>query len=160
MKLITDEVLLRKPCSPISVNKGLALGRKMHSFLLNHNKSSRVKGVGLAAPQIGEYKQVCILQVDGLQLTLINPKIVDHCIIQVPFKEGCLSLPGIEVETYRWPWIVVQSDNISKIELGIRKAGGTLLQSIVAQHEIDHLSSILITDRTKNLSQSYEGFRL
>ena len=53
----------------------------------------RAEGVGLAAPQVGVLRRVCVIDVgDGL-VEMINPVITKREGEQVG-REGCLSLPG------------------------------------------------------------------
>src|SRR5688500_6606035 len=101
MELITDENLLRQPCSPVSVGEGLRLGRQLHTFLLRLNKEKLTRrAVGLAAPQVGIYKRVCVI-VYNQPLTLVNPRITKQGKMYVETLEECLSLPGKQVLTSR-----------------------------------------------------------
>ena len=57
-------------------------------------------GVGLAAPQVGILRRVCIVDVgDGL-IELVNPVIVKQSGLQES-EEGCLSCPGKVGTTHR-----------------------------------------------------------
>lgn len=159
MKLITDESFLRQVSQPVSVGEGLRIGRDMHTFLLKYNKERQSnKGIGLSAVQVGLLKRVVIINLPSLgKLTFVNPRITKHSDFQIPFTEGCLSLPGKEVSTYRYPWIEVQADNQPKQIFGNHgMKRGDVLHAIVIQHEIDHLDGILITDRTKDLTPHYK----
>jgi peptide deformylase len=152
MKIVTDINVLRTKCEPVSVSKGLEIGRELIGTLREVNRLYKGKqGIGLAAPQIGIFRTVCVLLLKNRQLTLVNPRIVEHSSVQVSFTEGCLSLPGVQVETKRFLWVVVECDNWRKPELFGTKLGITsdeqLLASVAAQHEIDHLQQTLIYDR-------------
>jgi peptide deformylase len=59
-------------------------------------------------------------------------------------SEGCLSIPGIDLEIKRSKEVIVEGLNREgeKLQLG---AVGLLAR--VLQHEIDHLDGILIVDR-------------
>lgn len=101
-------------------------------------------GMGIAAPQIGVRKQVCMLVYEDREVVLANPKIVDRSLIDVvKTREGCLSCPGQEytVERSRTVKIEALSHTGSKITL---TAEGML--AIVLQHEIDHLHGKLVID--------------
>lgn len=149
MKLVTEESKLRKVCSPVKLQAGLVLGRKMLDFLLKYNREHTSKrGIGLAAPQVGEYKRVCVLLLDGKQIILVNPVITEHSDYKVRYNEGCLSLPGKNIDTYRWLWVKVQADNHRETLSFNLAQHETLLAIVAVQHEIDHLDGILITDRT------------
>lgn len=155
MVIIQDEKLLRLPCRTVSVSQGLKTGRKLLHSLLSFNRKNKLQGVGLSAPQIGIYEKVCVLLIPK-QIVLVNPVIVDHSYKQLPFVEGCLSFGSKTVNTFRWTWVRVQADNI-KQELFF---GEQFIDSVVCQHECDHLNQILFIDRTTDLTTCYEGFRL
>jgi peptide deformylase len=148
MDIVTDESLLRRPNKPVSVKRGLQVGKQLHSFLLRYNKSSKVRGIGLAAPQIGIHEQVCVLNLKT-PLTLINPRIIDFSPVKIAFKESCLSFPNVEVNTYRHLWVTVQTDNLPQpILFGDKATSNKILESVLAQHEIAHLAGLLIFDFT------------
>jgi len=101
------------------------------------------KGLGLAAPQVGMLKRVIIADVgDGL-VSLVNPKILWRQGKDI-MSEGCLSIPGINLEIKRSKEVIVEGLNKEgeKVQLG---AVGLFAR--VLQHEIDHLDGILIVDR-------------
>lgn len=101
------------------------------------------KGIGLAAPQVGILKRVIIADVgDGL-VSLVNPKILWRQ-GKDTMSEGCLSIPGINLEIKRSKEVIVEGIDKEgeKVQLG---AMGFLAR--VLQHEIDHLDGILIVDR-------------
>ena len=101
------------------------------------------KGLGLAAPQVGILKRVIVADVgDGL-VSLVNPKILWRQ-GKDTMLEGCLSIPGINLEIKRSKEVIVEGLNKEgeKVQLG---AVGLLAR--VLQHEIDHLDGILIVDR-------------
>jgi peptide deformylase len=165
MRLIYEEAFLRKPCKRVTVKAGLKIGRQLHNFLLilNRGKTSK-KGIGLAAPQIGELSQVCVVQLPKLWITLINPEIINQSHGRMTWTEGCLSFPNKEVTTYRHSWVVVRADNLKEDMLfGCVERPyeyDKLLQSVVVQHEVDHLRQKLIFDRQEDLTDNYEGVRL
>ncbi len=101
------------------------------------------KGLGLAAPQVGILKRVIVADVgDGL-VSLVNPKILWRQ-GKDTMPEGCLSIPGINLEIKRSKEVIVEglTREGEKVQLG---AVGLLAR--VLQHEIDHLDGILIVDR-------------
>lgn len=109
-------------------------------------------GVGLAAPQIGESKQVFIAKPNSKAKisVFINPKLISF---EEPKKtkkkgvsklEGCLSLPSIWGEVERYPQITLEYFN-EKGEKVTKEFIGFM--ATIAQHEIDHLNGILFTKR-------------
>jgi peptide deformylase len=89
-------------------------------------------GLGLAAPQVGIPAR---LFVTGWGMVFVDPQIVARdgpC----PQVEGCLSLPGIQVQVRRWRRITLFDGETYE---GI--------QAQVIQHELDHLNGVLITNK-------------
>jgi len=121
------------------------------------------KGVGLAAPQVGVSKQLCIIHLDKemaqkkdkkLDFVLINPKIIFFSEIQHEMIEGCLSFPKKYFEIIRPANITVEFVEIinfleiiknpkteAKTRIKTMQAGGWM--SRVIQHEVDHLNGKL-----------------
>ena len=120
-------------------------------------------GIGLAAPQIAEEKQVCVIDVrpvedrpsllwiDGepaevasiMPLVLINPQL-EISGEPVSGPEGCLSFPEIYAEVRRPPKTKVRAQNLDGAPIEFECAG---LLSRCVQHEHDHLHGILFIDR-------------
>lgn len=102
-----------------------------------------VKGAGLAAPQIGDKRAVCVAKVGGKFLPLINPKIFWKSDEEVLGEEGCLSLPEIWLFIPRATEIVLRFQNEKGKEQERRLMG---FDARVVQHEVDHLHGKLIVD--------------
>ena len=51
------------------------------------------EGVGLAAPQVGILKRICVIDCGDDPILLINPKVMETSGEQTG-QEGCLSVPG------------------------------------------------------------------
>jgi len=107
--------------------------------------------VGIAAPQIGAMVRVAIVHSDRNPkypggngfLTLINPVIVEQEGEQV-FREGCLSLPDYTANIRRSAKITVSYYDPSGEPQSVMSEG---FESVVLQHEIDHLDGLLFLDR-------------
>src|SRR4029079_19602359 len=67
-------------------------------------------GVGLAAPELGEPMQACVIEVEGILYELVNPKIV-RAAGDDRDLEGCLSIPGYVAYVTRREkvWVVAQN---------------------------------------------------
>ena len=103
----------------------------------------KAEGVGLAAPQVGILRRVCVVDVgDGL-IELINPVITEKSGIQKG-NEGCLSVPDRFEEVKRPNKVTVKAQNRMGENIEI-KAEGFLARAFC--HEIDHLDGILYIDR-------------
>ncbi|MGI8908376.1 MAG: peptide deformylase [Candidatus Sumerlaeaceae bacterium] len=114
-------------------------------------------GIGLAATQVGVMERLFVVDVDqdrdddaedaeGSRLlrVFINPEIVAESEEDEPFKEGCLSIPGIDGEVYRPTRVkvVARDENFQPFEI----EADTLLARVI-QHEHDHLNGVLFIDR-------------
>ena len=102
------------------------------------------KGLGLAAPQIGESCQIFVVGFEDRILKIANPKIVD-VYGRETMEEGCLSVPDYSSEIERFFGVVLQGIDENGEEIRIKAQG---LLARVFQHEIDHLNGKLIVDYT------------
>ncbi|ADU65287.1 peptide deformylase [Desulfurispirillum indicum] len=105
-------------------------------------------GVGLAAPQIGILRRICVLdpasgkEEEAQPLVLINPQILSGEGLTT-FEEGCLSVPGYYGEIKRYERIQVQFNDLQGQEQTAILDGFT---AIIAQHEMDHLNGKLFIE--------------
>jgi peptide deformylase len=133
--------------------KGLPVdtfGRFLHGLLDDMTDTMRhAPGVGLAAPQVGEALQACVIEVGGNLYELINPRIV-RAAGDDRDLEGCLSLPGYYAYVTRSEkvWVVAQNRNGKKI-----KVSGSGLLGRALQHELDHLDGKLFIDYLESMDE-------
>jgi peptide deformylase len=108
---------------------------------------SEALGVGLAAPQLGISQRVLVYRVgrDAPVIALVNPEVEWTGDDEEPFDEGCLSIPGIEVEVERPVHVRVRARDEHGDQRVVEASG---LEARVIQHELDHLNGVLILDRT------------
>lgn len=118
-------------------------------------------GIGLAAPQVGESKQVIVADIRSLEpdndlIVLINPRIVEAEGKMVE-TEGCLSVSDFMPEIKRFAKVKVSGLNAEGKNVEISGEG---LLAKVLQHEIDHINGILILDRVSSLKRTLYKQRL
>lgn len=102
------------------------------------------KGVGLAAPQVGILRRICVIDVmDENPIVLINPEIIETSGEQTD-DEGCLSVPGKVAEVTRPAYVKVSSLD-QDLNPVIYEGEGLRARCIL--HEMDHLDGILYGDR-------------
>lgn len=111
-------------------------------------------GVGLAAPQIGISKSLCVLDISS------NEKPVDRIVLANPVvvaaegkqtdEEGCLSLPNFRASTTRPMHATVHAQDAQG--KGITLEGEGLLARAFC-HEIDHLNGILFINHLSMLKR-------
>lgn len=119
-----------------------------------HETMIKAEGVGLAAPQVGIDKQICIVDIsvgkDPDQLyVLINPEIVASSGSQKG-EEGCLSFPDIVTVIERPLEVTVRCNNLAGavVEFQARE-----FMARAFCHEIDHLNGVLMTERISALKR-------
>jgi peptide deformylase len=101
-------------------------------------------GAGLAAPQLGVGLRVFVFDVDDTLGHLINPVLEFPDDEEQDGTEGCLSIPGIYIDTKRRLNVVARGSN----EYGEPvQVVGTGMMARCCQHEVDHLDGILFLDR-------------
>lgn len=113
-------------------------------------------GIGLAAIQIGVPLRVVTTdcsprEEDREPLTLINPEIVDLSGDEVPYDEGCLSIPDYYEEVVRPANARVRYMDLDGKTHEIDTDG---LLSTCIQHEVDHLEGKLFIDYLSTLKRS------
>lgn len=102
------------------------------------------KGVGLAAPQVGILRRICVVDVmDGNPILLINPEVVETSGEQTD-DEGCLSVPGKVASVTRPDYVEVKAldENLEPITVT-----GEGLRARAILHEMDHLDGVLYGQR-------------
>ena len=108
------------------------------------------EGIGLAAPQIGVSRRVCVLDLrkdDNPQAgrwVFVNPVIVESSDDEEKAPEGCLSIPDMEDVVTRASRVLVRGFDPTGEAIEV-KAEGLLARAL--QHEIDHLDGVLFIDR-------------
>jgi peptide deformylase len=108
------------------------------------------KGIGLAAPQIGENIRLIIVSTKSGPQVMFNPKIVKKSLRQEWGEEGCLSIPGVFGNVKRHKSLDCEFFDIKGV-IQTAKAEGLLAR--VIQHEIDHLDGILFIDKAKDVRE-------
>jgi len=124
-------------------------GRDIPEFIENMKITMvESKGVGLAAPQVGDHRKIITVHYDlekkGRIIEMINPEIVSFGDEKDKEEEGCLSIPGITGIVERPCKIEVRYQDITGKEY-IREFSG--LNARIIQHEVDHLNKTLFVDR-------------
>lgn len=119
-------------------------------------------GVGIAAPQVGINRNIIWLQrfdKAGKPLEyMLNPKILWRSEVLNLGPEGDLSIEVFRDYFYRSQVVQVEYFDLNGKKITEILEGFT---AIIAQHEIDHLSGILISDKIQNQKlQTFEKVEL
>lgn len=139
--IIKDKNELIKPCEDVSKQEGLLISALLLSELEKHPN-----GVGLAAPQIGLHKKVFYLRYKDFTCPFINPVITETKEPFIHKNEGCLSFPGVYIDTIRYNKIKI------KDEFGQQELEG--FHAVIAQHEYEHISEKIFFD--SKVPQKYD----
>lgn len=146
--------ILRSPADPVPTDRieGPAI-QDLVDDLLDTLEDSR--GVGLAAPQVGEPLQVFVYRAEeGEPRVLINPMVEPHARELVYDWEGCLSIPGLRGLVPRHPEVRVEALDRHGEAVSFIADGFT---ARIIQHEFDHLSGVVFLDRMRDFrSLSFE----
>ena len=151
------------PINDIKSDNTQKIIEKMIKTMRKHN------GAGLAANQIYEPIRICIIEVldnprykhlNTIPLKiLINPRvIIKKDTATFNSYEGCLSVPNLRGKVKRYNTI-----NVTYYTMDAKKITEDIkgLESIVYQHEIDHLDGYLFTDKVEDNSTlvTYENYQ-
>ena len=130
--------LLHKECKKVTI-----FDDALRTLIDDMRETMRANnGVGLAAPQIGILKQVCVVEVDENYIELVNPVIV-YTKGMCSDIEGCLSIKDVWGYVDRPKKIIVKAFDRFGKEITVR-ANDYFARAIC--HEIDHLHGIVFTD--------------
>jgi peptide deformylase len=133
--------ILRRVADPIEVGdtKALEYLQEMENYINDASK----RASGIALPQVGLSLRGFVFMLNGRAEKVINPKIKKVGVDKMTLNEGCLSIDGVKAKVPRPIKIEVEylNEDFTPVK---RKLKG--VDSIVFQHEIDHLNGILIVD--------------
>jgi peptide deformylase len=164
------EPVLRRVARPLSVEelKGPVIQTLIDDMIDTMHDAD---GAGLAAPQVYESVQVCVIEIstnprypDALDIpltVLVNPVItplVESPLDQLAERdsiamfEGCLSVAGLRGQVVRPRRVRVQALDRHGAALDFVWEG---VRASVVQHETDHLKGVLYVDRADSKSLSF-----
>jgi len=138
--------VLKTPAAPVETFDD-ALANLAEEML---NTMREREGVGLAANQVGRLKRVLVAGTEDEEYVIVNPLLEDVAETTEKELEGCLSIPGIQVEVERPTGLTISGQDASGVALRIEASG---LLARIFQHEMDHLDGVLILDRTDGESR-------
>ena len=136
----SDESVLRKVCRPVTVFDE-RLGNIIDDMV---NTMHRADGVGIAAPQVGIIRRICVVETDELYCELVNPVIVKASKKTQLGAEGCLSVPGEQHNVIRPMTVTVEAFDRFGKPFSVTASG---FSARALCHEIDHLDGILYIDK-------------
>lgn len=150
--------VLRKTTEPLSLGelRSPAIQRFIDNMIETMNDYD---GVGLAADQVHESRQIAVLEVannprypkkPAVPLTiLVNPRIAPLTDETEQDWEGCLSIPDLRGQVPRFKKIQVEAWDRKGAPLRFIASG---FHARVIQHECDHLNGKVYLDRMTDLT--------
>lgn len=139
-----DPILL-KNCRPVE-----KFDHRLHVLLGDMADTMKeANGVGLAAPQVGILRRICMIQPDteGDVIELINPEVIEADGEQNG-AEGCLSYPGQFGLVKRPMHVTVRAQDRNGKWFEISQEG---LGARACCHEIDHLNGVVFTTHASRM---------
>ena len=134
------EECLTKVCRPVD-----AFNRRLHILLDDMAETlDEANGAGLAAPQVGVLRRVCLVldEETEVYLELINPEIVSQSGEQSGL-EGCLSVPGKWGIVTRPETVKVRAQDRNGVWFELERSG---LTARAFCHELEHLDGHMYTE--------------
>ncbi len=125
---------------------------QLQNFLVDLEETMRAGpgGVGIAAPQVGYFKRIAIVDVSSKPkikhngcMILINPEIKTWEGMKIG-REGCMSVPDYTGNVIRAEKITLQACNAQGEVIDYECTG---YEARAVQHELDHLDGLLFLDR-------------
>ena len=119
------------------------------------------EGIGLAAPQIGKSMKLFVIDASPLaddipeladfKHAFINAKIIEKSGDLIKMNEGCLSIPGLHEDVWRYDKIKMRyvDENFEQQEKIFEGYPARIIQ-----HEYDHTYGILFTDRVAKIKRA------
>lgn len=133
---------LRKPTKPVEAVDDAVRAMAERMIVTMHRNG----GIGIAAPQVGWDRRVCIVSGTGDagdEIVLVNPRIVKETGTSV-YEEGCLSFPGVAAVIVRAAEATVEYLDLEGKPRSLTAAN--LLGRCIL-HEVDHLEGVIFTSR-------------
>lgn len=138
---------LRRVSEPVT-----ELDAELRAFIadLEETRLSGPAAVGIAAPQVGRFQRIVIVDVSGRKgvashgyLVLVNPEITHWDGFEIG-REGCLSVPDYTGNVIRATRIRLAAQDPDGAQLHFEMEG---FEARAVQHELDHLDGMLFVDR-------------
>ncbi len=138
---------LKQESEPVTV-----FDDELRAFLKDLEETMRAGpgGVGIAAPQVGRFQRIALVDVSAKPkiehngfMVLINPEIHQWDGYELG-REGCMSVPDFTGNVIRATSIALTAQDAQGQPLSFQCSG---YEARAVQHELDHLDGMLFLDR-------------
>ena len=133
---------------------------------LYKEKISKLEGFVFNASDVDIDKRIITIRLGNVEdeLTLVNPKILQVSDRPVVYFEKDTNKQNKVRKTIRYPWVVIETDNLGKVEFKAEKTEWKdadeffgdvgLVESVLVQRAIDAIDGIDITHPTRAYSET------
>lgn len=129
-------------------------------------KVSKLNGVVFNGLDAGMDKRIVTVRIGNIEneLTLVNPTVVQVSDKPLVYFEKDTNKDKKVRKTIRYPWLVINTDNLGKVEFKAEKeewkdaeeffTDAGLLECVLVQRAIDSINGIDITDKSRAYSET------
>jgi hypothetical protein len=130
------------------------------------NKISKLEGVVFNASDVDMDKRIITIRLGNVEdeLTLVNPKPISKADMPVVYFEKDTFKQNKIRKTIRYPWFVLETDNLGKVEFKADKTewkdadeffgDAGLLEAVLVQRALDAIDGIDITNPNRQYSET------
>lgn len=138
---LQGDPILNKKCREITevTPKIIDLAEDMIDTMYDAN------GVGLAGPQVGILRRICVIDVGEGPIVFINPEIIEQSGEQFG-SEGCLSVPGKAGNVRRPNYVKARAYDLN---MELFEIEGKELFARAMCHEFEHLDGHLYVEKVE-----------
>ncbi len=140
IRLLGDPVLTKKCKGVVEITPRI---RELVEDMLD--TMYEANGVGLAAPQVGVLRRICVVDIGDGPIIMINPKIIKTDGEQTG-DEGCLSYPGKAGKVTRPNHVIAEAYDL---DMNLNTIEGEELLARAILHEVDHLDGHMYTEKVE-----------
>lgn len=139
--MLPDNLLRQRSDEIVSFDK--ALSNLISDLADTLEGQNNPPGLGLSAVQIGVLKRVFVARIRNKTKAFVNPQILKFSKKEIPFLEGCFSVPLLYGHVIRPAEINLKfCDKLGKSTQSHFKG----VAARIIQHEVDHLNGTLFVD--------------
>ena len=124
--------ILKTPCDPVLPHEDVS---EICKAMIDICRGA-LRGVGLAAPQIGVTKRIILIMPTGGGTIIINPVMTWMSPEMQTDREGCLSYPYVYTDVSRHRSVHIKGESIDRLPIKLKFRS---FDARIVQHEIEHL---------------------
>ncbi len=129
-------------------------------------KISQLEGIYFTASDVNMNKRIITIRLGNKEdeLTLVNPKVVQVSDKPLVYFEKDTNKQNKVRKTIRYPWVVINTDNLGKVEFKAEKedwkdadeffGDAGLLECVIVQRALDAIDGIDITHPSRQYSET------